>query len=403
MSRFLPYSPDQAFLLPPNVRDVLGNDHLCFWVHKVVERLDLTEFRKQYGAEGGAVYEPSLMLKVWLYAYALGVTSSRRLEQRVREDLGFRYLAGGATPDYWSLNDFRRRHPRALNDAFTQVLELAAALKMGRLGKVAIDSTKISANASRKRVDNEKGLRKERLRLRRQIRDWQKQCDGDDSQEGAGSQVPAEAVEKLERRLAEIPGRLERLKKSGLRQRSRTDPDARFVRAGRKRFLLGYSAEVAVSEDHVIVGQRVTQNTSDNGSLTAMVEAVEQQSGQRPEQVLADTGFFQARQLQHLEEQNIDAYVPDPNLASELHGGRGARGIGQHKLKNAVTERMRQKLRTETGRHIYRQRQQIVEPIFGVLKEQRGMRRFRLRTLERVSAEFCLACLAYNITRLRPH
>ena len=152
MTRFLPYNPDQAYLLPPNVKDVLGPDHLAFFVHGVVERLDLEEFAQAYGEEGGAVYAPELMLKVWLYAYALGVTSARRLEQRIREDLAFRYLAGGATPDNWALSAFRRRHARGINDVFTQVLELAQKLGMVRLGHVAIDSTRVRGVASRNRI-----------------------------------------------------------------------------------------------------------------------------------------------------------------------------------------------------------------------------------------------------------
>src|SRR5208337_3344963 len=140
MSRFLPYSPDQAYLLPPSVKDELGEDHLSIFLHRVVERLDMTEFENAYSDEGGEVYAPELMLKVWLYAYALGVTSARRLEQRIREDLAFRYLAGGATPDNWALSAFRRRHGRGINDVFTQVLEVARNMGMASLGHVAIDS-----------------------------------------------------------------------------------------------------------------------------------------------------------------------------------------------------------------------------------------------------------------------
>ncbi len=178
MTRFLPYNPDQAYLLPPNVKDVLGQDHLVFFVHGVVERLNLEEFTQAYGEEGGAIYAPELMLKVWLYAYALGVTSARRLEQRIREDLAFRYLAGGAAPDNWALSAFRRRHGRGINDVFTQVLELAQKLGMVRLGHVAIDSTRVRGAASRDRVDTETKLRRERARLRRQIRRWQKAQPG---------------------------------------------------------------------------------------------------------------------------------------------------------------------------------------------------------------------------------
>ena len=147
MPNFYEYNPEQGYLLPPSVRDVLGEEHLCFFIHGVVERLKLEEFEQGYSDEGHPAYHPALLLKVWLYAYALGVTSSRRQEQRIREDLAFRYLAGGAQPDYWALNEFRKRHGRAMNNTFTQVVELARSLGMGKLGQVAIDSTRIAANA----------------------------------------------------------------------------------------------------------------------------------------------------------------------------------------------------------------------------------------------------------------
>jgi transposase len=201
MSRFLEYSPDQAYLLPPSVKDELGADHLSFFLHQVVERLDLSEFELAYGEEGGAVYAPGLMLKVWLYAYALGITSARRLEQRIVEDLALRYLAGGQRPDNWALSAFRRPHGRALNDVFTQVVEMARGLGMGKLGMVALDSTRIRASASREKIDTEQRLRNQPAKIRRQIRHWQKACETGDPDEGAGSRV---RVEKLEERLAEL-------------------------------------------------------------------------------------------------------------------------------------------------------------------------------------------------------
>src|ERR1700685_635482 len=189
MGRFLPYEPDQAYLVPPSVKDELGEDHLCFFIHRAVEHMDLRSFEQEYSVEGGELYHPALMLKVWLYAYAVGITSARRLEQRIREDLGLRYLAGGARPDNWALSAFRRRHGRGLNDVFTQVLEMARGMKLGRLGQVAIDSTRIHAAASRNRLETEEQLRKERARLRRMIRQWQKLCDEDDPNEGAGMRL----------------------------------------------------------------------------------------------------------------------------------------------------------------------------------------------------------------------
>jgi transposase len=174
MGKFLDYNPDQVYLLPPSVRDVLSEGHLCFFVRRVVAKLNLNVFRDEYGTEGGPAYAPEMLISVWLYAYALGVTSSRRVEQRIREDLAFRYLAGGATPDHWTLNAFRRRHAKGLNDLFTRVVELARNSGLGRLGHVAIDSTRIAANASRHRLDTEQALREARARIRRDIRRWQK-------------------------------------------------------------------------------------------------------------------------------------------------------------------------------------------------------------------------------------
>src|ERR1700682_3976976 len=221
MANFLEYNPEQAYLLPPTVREVLGEGHLCFFVHGAVEKLDLQEFEAGYSDEGQQAYHPALLLKVWLYAYALGMTSSRRLEQRIREDLAFRYLAAGATPDHRTLNDFRRRQARALNDVFTQVVELARKAKLGKLGHVAIDSTRIAANASRSRIDTEQALRNARARIRRDIRRWQQHCDAEDPNEGAGSAVGSEGIARLEQQLAQIPERLQRLRKSGLKKLSR--------------------------------------------------------------------------------------------------------------------------------------------------------------------------------------
>jgi transposase len=395
--RYLPYQPDQAYLLPPNVKDVLGEDHLVFFVHRVVERLDLGEFTRAYGEEGGALYAPALMLKVWLYAYVLGVTSARRLAQRIREDLAFRYLAGGATPDNWALSAFRRRHGRGINHVFTQVLEWARSLGLARLGHVALDSTRVRGAAARERMDTATKLRRERARLRRQIRRWQQACNADDPDENAGMEVP---VKELEQRWAEIPRRLERLRKSGLRQLSRTDPESRFLRS-REGWQLGYSAEIAVSEDHLIVAQRVTQNASDNGSLLPLVDEVHRQCRGQPQRVSADSGFFSLANLHGLRARQIEGYVPDANLSYELKGRGKAWGIGRRRhLRDPEHRRMRRKLRSRAGREIYRRRKAIVEPVFGVLKQQRGLRQFRLRGLERVGIEFALAAVGYNLSRL---
>ncbi len=391
MSRFRVYSPDQAYLLPPSVRDELGEKHLCFFVREVIGHLDMSVFEQSYSPEGGELYAPELMLGVWLYAYALGVTSARQVERRLVEDLAFRYLAAGERVDNWALSAFRRRHGRALNDAFTQVLEWARSQGMVKLGRVAIDSTRIAANASRDRIDTEQALRDTRAHLRRKVRAWQQAADKDDAEPG-GLEV---AIGELTKALEELPRRLERLKKSGLKKLSRTDEDARFLRQ-RGGFALGYTGEIAVSDDHLIVAQRVTQNAADNASLTPMVDQVEQRCGAPPGAALADSGFFSIDNLNRMEQRNIDAYVPDSNLACALNLGTRCRV----KARAAAHRRMRAKLRSPAGEATYARRKAVVEPVFGVLKQQRGMRQFRTRGLENVNQEFTLATLAFNITRL---
>lgn len=395
MPNFYEYNPEQGYLLPPSVRDVLGKEHLCFFVHGAVEKMDLAAFEASYSEEGHPAYHPALLLKVWLYAYALGITSSRRLEQRIREDLAFRYLAGGAQPDYWALNEFRKRHGRALNDVFTQVVELARSLGMGKLGHVAIDSTRIAAKAAADSVDTEQKLRRERAKIRKRIRRWQQQCGSEDPNEGAGTVVASEALQELQRRLGEIPLRLERLKKSGVKRLSRTDQDSRFLR-DRRGFTLGYTATVAVSEDHLIVAQQVSQASTDNGLLVPMVDQVGSPGGKRPGQVSADSGFFTIDNLQAMEDRGIDAYVPDYNMARVLNRGGRLKQTACH----PAHQRMRRKLRSAEGRRRYQKRKELAEPIFGVLKEQRGMRRFRMRGLAKVAIEFTLAATALNLTRL---
>jgi IS5 family transposase len=304
-------------------------------------------------------------------------------------------LAGGAQPDYWALNDFRRRHGRALNDVFTQVVELARGAGMGKLGHVAIDSTRIAANAAADSTETIEKLRAERAKIRKQVRRWQRQCDGQGPNEGAGTELAREAMGKLGERLEQIPGRIERLKKAGVKKLSRVDEDSRFLR-DRRGFTLGYTATMAVSEDHLIVAQQVSQAGNDNDLLVPMVERVEQECSERPREVSADSGFFSLENLHEMEERRIDAYVPDANLARVLN--RGGR-LKQHACDPAH-RRMRRKLRSPEGRRRYRRRREVIEPIWGVLKEQRGMRRFRMRGLAKVAMEFTFAATALNLTRL---
>lgn len=391
MSRFFPYDPNQAYLLPPNVKDVLGSEHLCFRLHAMIEQVDVSRFEEAYGAEGRLAYPPRMMLKVWLYAFCLGVNSTRRLERRIREDLAFRYLAGGLTPDHKTLSEFLRLHRRAINDVFTQIVQMARRAGLGKLGHVAIDSTRVRANASRHSVVDYD--RTQWAQDRRLVRAFQQKASQEDPEEDGGVSL----TRKEEERLGQQP--VPALPRKGRQQVSRTDPESRFLRTAQG-WELGYTADLAVSDDHLIVATRVTQNATDNGSLVPMVEEVERQCRARPEKVSGDSGFFSGPALHVMKDLGIDIYVPDNNLKHEMGSGIRAVGIGKNRIRDPEHIRLRAKLRSRAGRDVYQRRQALVEPVFGILKEQRGMRKFRRRGLAAVSTEWMLAAIAYNITRM---
>jgi transposase len=376
------------------VKDELGEGHLCFLVQKMVSRLDLSGFEQAYSSEGGELYCPELMLSLWLYSYASGLTSARELERRIGEELPLRYLAGGAKPDHWALSAFRRKHPCALNDVFTQVVEFVREQGLGKLGVVGVDSTRIKASNAKSRVDSTQKLRHERSKIRRQIRRWQKQCDA--QQNPIVSSLGEEQLEKLHRELKALPSRLEKLKKSGQERLPRTDPDSRVLHK-RGQSVIGYTADIAVSEDQFIVGQRVTQAATDNASLEPMMEAVEQNCQQKPGKVVADSGLYSNANAAAMERQGIDAYIPDSNMAAVLNKGGRVKG----RARAPEMKQMRAKFRTSAGRGIYAQRKGIVEGVFGVLKSERDLHRFRLRGLQKVGIEFTLAAIGFNLTRLR--
>jgi transposase len=384
MPSYKPYHPEQAALLPAHVQDVLGANHLCFLVHDMVEQLDVSGFEASYGEAGGEQpYHPRLMIKVWLYAFALKVKSTRKLEQRIREDLGFRFLAGGSAPDHKTLSEFLRLHGKAVVQLFTQVLQLLRAAGVARLGEVAIDSTRIKGHASRDRVVR-------RTELERQVGQWMGDLEDDPDRQ------PGRAVSEEERQ--RVREQLQQMRESGEDKLSVTDAEARFLRE-RQGFVLGYTGEIAVSQDHFIVAQRVTQNKNDNGSLLPMVEEVERQCRQAPRRVLADSGFFSRENVEQLEERGWDGYVPDSNLARELNGLGEAKGIGNRAVQHAGIQRMRHKLRSPAGRQQYGRRKQLVEPVIGSLKEHGGMRAFQRRGLTNVAMEWALAAIAFNLKR----
>jgi Transposase DDE domain len=237
--------------------------------------------------------------------------------------------------------------------------------------------------------------RGERLEARLKVRRWQKACDAEDPNENAGSRVdaPLEAVEQMPAGLGKLP----RPAREKIVRSSVTDPDARFLRSRGGRFVLGYTAEIAVSNDHLIVAQRVTQEATDNASLDPMVDLIEATCAEPPGAVVADSGYYSNWNVERMQQRGVDAYVPDSNMARELNLGHKANDL---RCTDPRHIRMRQKMRSERGTNLYRKRKALVEPVFGVLKTQRNLNSFRMRSLDKVATEFTLAAIAYNLTRL---
>ena len=379
MPNYFAYTPEQAELLPRHVRDELPPGHLCFLIHELIEAMDLSRFDEAYSEEGQKAYNPRLMLKLWLYGFAVNVRSTRKLERRVQEDLGFRFLAGGLGPDHKTLSGFCGGMAKPSSGCLRRCWG-GRGRRMARLGRVAIDSTRIKANASPDRLCQQDA---------RQVRQWRREMETEDPDQEPGLEVKAETAERLRSAMRREPGG------EAKRKESLTDPDARFLRERGGRFRLGYSGEIAVSEDHFIVAVRVTQNATDNARLP-MIAEVERQCRARPQQVLADSGFYSGDNLDALEAQGIDGMAgfesgagTEPGETGEGKSASASPGDAPHAPQVAQWRRPANLLH----------RKALVEPVIGVLKERRGMRQFLRVGLAGVSTELLLAAISYNLTR----
>jgi transposase len=420
--RYRVYEPDQLFLMPPSLREWLPEDHLGYFVSDLVDDLDLSEIEAVYEDEerGQPPYHPRMMVKVLIYAYCVGVFPSRRIEKRLVEDVAFRVLAAGNRPDFRTLSDFRKIHRKAVEGLFAQVLRLALEAGAIKLGRVAIDGSKVKANASKHKAMSYGRMKEKERELRAEVRRLLCEADRQDQAEDArygkdqtGEELPQElrrresrlerirqakrALEQEARHPAQETGK-EQSKPEDKKQYNFTDPQSRIMK-GSDGFLQGYNCQIAVEENfQLIVGQAVTQEANDKEQLEPMVEAIEEQAAHKPGEVLADSGYCSEDNLKYLARRHIDGYVATER---QRHGEdrlvckRGPLPKGA----NAV-ERMKRKLHTQVGRRIYAMRKAIVEPVFGQIKQVRGFRQFLLRGLEKVQLEWALVCLTHNILKL---
>ena len=415
---FRPYDQDTLLLMPPSVRDWVPAESLASFINDLVNELDLAPFLAAHDEPRGMPpYHPALMLKILLYGYATGVRSSRRLEDRLAHDVDFMYLAGQARPDHKTISQFRRRHLGALSALFLESLRLCRAAGMVRLGTVALDGTKVKANASRHRAMSYARMPEREAALEAEVKRILDEAEATDQAEDAlygdarGDELP-EALRTREGRLRAIRAAKAELEAEAKArtgdpdavpdpkaQRNFTDGDSRIMLSRPDGWIYGYNAGVVVDGTHqVIVATELTTEATDSRSLPSLVDQVEANTGRRPRRLLADAGYQSDDNLAHLAERGIDGYVA---VKRDRHSApRPAAPRGRIPRGLTPRQRMARKLMTKRGRAHYARRKVIVEPVFGQIKEARRFRRFSLRGKVKVSAEWQLVCAVHNLGKL---
>jgi transposase len=431
---YRPYEPQQEMLLPASLQDWLPRGHLAYFISDTVDALDLNAFYARY-AGGGArnqPFHPAMMVKLLVYGYATGVFSSRKIERRLHEDLAFRMLGAGNFPKHRTIRDFRALHLKELSDLFVQVVKLAREMGLVKLGTVAIDGTKIKANASRHKAMSYERMQQAERELKAQIDALLERARSADVAEADEPEldIPAE-IERREVRLqaiTEARQRLEKRQRDADLERGRTDdddrkprdddgnvtggrykrefgvpepkaqdnftdPDSRIMKRAGGGFDASYNAQTAVDDTaHIIVAAELSNVAADVQQLVPMLQAVKANTGELPRQGLADAGYRSEDNFKQLAELNTELVV--------ALGREGMLQAHADSRTHPHTAAMAAKLQTDEGKAAYRRRKWIAEPPNGWIKSVLGFRQFSLRGLHRVQAEFKLVCLALNLRRM---
>lgn len=446
MRKYKPYDPAQEYLLPPSPREWLREGHLAYFIDAVVEELDLSQFYADYeerGVRGQRPYHPQMLVKVWLYAFARGIRSSRKVEEALHEDVAFRMLSGNQQPDHWTLSEFRRRHLKALGDLFFQTVELAQAAGLVKLGHVAIDGTKVKAYASKHAAMSYGRMEKEEQRLREEIERYLREGEATDREEDElsggerGDELPehlrtaerrlraireakraleeearakAKAEQEERKREARAEGKEYRPRKDPSQakpraraQRNFTDPDSRIMKSSDKAFIQAYNAQAAVDVGHmVIVACELTNQAGDVGQMAPLVEQMERTVGRRPGEVLADAGYWSEKNVEMLTERGIECLIP-PDKVRHRQWREQEPPPPPPSPDAPLKEQMRWLLKVPENKERYRKREQTVEPTFGQIKEGRGLRQFLLRGMGKVKLLWRLECAVQNLLKLYRH
>jgi transposase len=435
---YVSYLPEQQYLMPCALQEWLPQGHLAYFLSDTVDSLDLRAFHTRYAGGGSRnqPFHPAMMVKVLVYAYATGVFSSRKIARKLHEDVAFRVLAADNFPAHRTIRDFRALHLVEFTQLFTQVVRLAREMGLVKLGTIAVDGTKIKANASRHKAMSYGRMQTMEVELKAQIAALLKKAASTDEAEKdePDLDIPAE-IERRQARLAAIEAakaRLEERQRQADAQRGRsddddrrpkgkdgkpkrgkpyqrdfgvppakaqdsfTDPESRIMKRAGGGFDYCYNAQTAVDEAaHIIVVAEVVNTSSDVHQLPMVLEAVQANVGQQAQQVLADAGYRSEAVMAELAQK-----LPQTELVIAL----GREGKEQAKPTDAQryphTVAMQAKFQTEQGKVAYRKRKWIAEPPNGWIKSVLGFRQFSMRGLEKAQAEFKLVCLALNLRRM---
>jgi transposase len=420
---FRPYEPDQLLLMPPSLSEWVPEGHLARFVGDLVDALDLWAIEDSYGEERGyPPYHPRMMVKLLLYAYCTGTFSSRRIAAKVIDSVALRFLAAGNEPDFRTVSDFRKRHGKALSGLFEQVLRMCRKAGLVKLGRVAVDGTKIKANASKHKAMSYGRMREKETALKEEVQDLLRRAEAIDKEEDrrygedkSGDELPAELARRESRlkKIQEAKAALEEEARAQAReqgkdgrgvspeekaQRNFTDPESKIQKTP-DGFIQGYNAQVAVDEKcQIIVSQHITAATGDVNQLEPAVTSIQRNLGRKPRAVLADAGYWSESNATIMEKRKIDAFIATQRQKHSQTAVPAPRGRPPGNL--SARQRMARKLTTILGKKTYAKRKQIVEPVFGQIKQARGFRQFLRRGLTAVQQEWALVCIGHNVLKL---
>ena len=417
------YDPDQLFLLPPSLKEWLPEGHLAYFVSDVVDELDLGEIEKTYSTklQGQPPYHPAMLVKLLFYAYCMGIPSSRKIEKETYEDIAFRILAAGYHPDHDTIADFRKTHLGALKGLFLQILILCKEAKLVKLGHVALDGTKIKANASKHKAMSYGRMNEKEKELEREVNELLRKAESVDAEEDKrygkgirGDELPEE-LQFREKRLATI-----RQAKKALEERvakeaepsqkekhpkpkdqiNFTDPESRIMKdSATKEFMQGYNAQAAVdAASQIIVAAEVTIQSNDKKQLEPMLAEVKENCNAVPKELSADAGYYSEENIAHAQAKGIHPLIPPGNTR---HTDVAIHSSPWKDPEAALYERKDGTApANQEGQEGVCERKETVEPVFGQIKDVRGFRRFLLRGLDSVKAEWQLICLTHNLLKL---